>query len=206
MWKERWVDFHGDLQVNLAWFFAVFSGVLDWIVPILVWFKRSLHSAQVSGQSWPWPLKLMTSRGLERTWIRTGGYGRFRGEWLKSSNVKECNLFTRSFCFNKILRNRLLSEHLQWNFASFNVKINRLTSISSNEIIKLLKYFICGHSSHAILLIKTILYLSLVLFVIIRHLRIFLVFLMSANLNITYVVKGPLIYHLLIPQNMVFIP
>ena len=104
----------------------------------------------------------MTSRGLERTWIRTGGYGRFRGEWVKSSNVKECNLFTRSFCFNKILRNRLLSEHLQWNFASFNVKINRLTSISSNEIIKLLKYFTCGHSSHAILLIETILYLSLV--------------------------------------------
>ena len=30
--KGRWVmeqDFHGDLQVNLAWFFAVFSGVLD---------------------------------------------------------------------------------------------------------------------------------------------------------------------------------
>ena len=30
--KVRWVmeqDFHGDLLVNLAWFFAVFSGVLD---------------------------------------------------------------------------------------------------------------------------------------------------------------------------------
>ena len=30
--KGRWVmeqDFHGDLQVNLAWFFAVFSGILD---------------------------------------------------------------------------------------------------------------------------------------------------------------------------------
>ena len=30
--KGRWVmkqDFHGDLQVNLAWFFTVFSGVLD---------------------------------------------------------------------------------------------------------------------------------------------------------------------------------
>ena len=29
--KGRWVmeqDFHGDLQVNLAWFFAIFSGVL----------------------------------------------------------------------------------------------------------------------------------------------------------------------------------
>ena len=24
----------------------------------------------------------MTSRGLERTWICTGGYGRFRGEWV----------------------------------------------------------------------------------------------------------------------------
>ena len=30
--KGRWVmeqDIHGDLQVNLAWCFAVFSGVLD---------------------------------------------------------------------------------------------------------------------------------------------------------------------------------
>ena len=30
--KGRWVmvqDFHEDLQVNLAWFFAVFCGVLD---------------------------------------------------------------------------------------------------------------------------------------------------------------------------------
>ena len=53
--KGRWVmeqDFLGDLQVNLAWVFAVFSGILDRIVPILVWFERPLHSAQVSGQSW----------------------------------------------------------------------------------------------------------------------------------------------------------
>ena len=30
--KGRWTmeqDFHGDLQVNLAWFFSFFSGVLD---------------------------------------------------------------------------------------------------------------------------------------------------------------------------------
>ena len=46
-------DFHGYLQVNFAWFFAFFSGVLDRIVLILVWFERSLHSAQVSRQSWP---------------------------------------------------------------------------------------------------------------------------------------------------------
>ena len=39
----------------------------------------------------------------------------------------------------KILRNHLLSEHMQWNYASFNVKIKRLTSISFNKIIKLPK-------------------------------------------------------------------
>ena len=83
--KGRWVmeqDFHGDFQVLVTWFFASFSGVLDWIVLILVWFERSLHSAQVSEESCPWPLKLMTSQRVERTWIRTGGYGRFRGEWV----------------------------------------------------------------------------------------------------------------------------
>ena len=36
---------------------------------------------------------------------------------------------------NKILRNRLLSEHMQWNYASFNVKSNKLTSISFKKII-----------------------------------------------------------------------
>ena len=84
--KGRWAmeqDFHGDFQVNVTWFFDSFSGVRDWIVLILVWFERYLHSAQVSGQSCPWPLKLMTSQRVERTWICTGGYGRFRGEWVK---------------------------------------------------------------------------------------------------------------------------
>ena len=45
-------DFHGDFQDNVTWFFASFSGVLDCIVLILVWFERSLHSAEVSGQNW----------------------------------------------------------------------------------------------------------------------------------------------------------
>ena len=46
--KGRWVveqDFHGNFQVNVTWFFDFFSGVLDRIVLILVWFERSLHSA-----------------------------------------------------------------------------------------------------------------------------------------------------------------
>ena len=84
--KGRWAveqDFHENFQVNVTWFFAFFSGVLDWIVLILVCFERSLHSAQVRGQSCPWLLKLMMSQGVERMWIHTGGYRCLRGEWVK---------------------------------------------------------------------------------------------------------------------------
>ena len=93
--KGRWgmeQDFHWDFQVNVTWFFASFSGVLDWIVLILVWFERSLHSAQVSGQNCPWLSKLMTSQRVERTLIHTGGYRRFRGEWVKLNSC--VTLFT----------------------------------------------------------------------------------------------------------------
>ena len=47
---------------------------------VLVWFERSLHSAQVSRQSCPGTLQLMTSQTVEGMWIRMGSYGRFRGE------------------------------------------------------------------------------------------------------------------------------
>ena len=75
-------DVHGNFQVNVTCFFAFFSSVLRWIVLIVVWFERSLHSVHVSGQSCSWPLKLMTSQAVEGTWIRTGGYGRLEGEWV----------------------------------------------------------------------------------------------------------------------------
>ena len=77
-------DFHGKFKVNVTWFLAFFSSVLNWIVLILVWFERSLHSVQVNGQSWSWPLTLIMSQAVERTWICTGGDGRLRGEWVKN--------------------------------------------------------------------------------------------------------------------------
>ena len=82
--KGSWVveqDVHGNFQVNVTWFFAFFLGALAWIVLMVVWFERSLQSVHVSGQSCPWPLKLMTSQGVEGTWIRKGGSGRLGGEW-----------------------------------------------------------------------------------------------------------------------------
>ena len=40
----------------------------------------------------------------------------------------------KGYCFlSKILRNHLLSEHMQWNYASFNVTRNRLMSTSSQK-------------------------------------------------------------------------
>ena len=42
-----------------------------------------------SWQSCPWSLKLMMSQVVEGTWIRTGGYRRFRGEWVKSKRFFE---------------------------------------------------------------------------------------------------------------------
>ena len=93
--KGRWIvehDFHGNFRGNVPWFFAFFSGVLDSIVLILVWFERSFPSAQVSGQSYPWLLKLMTSQAVERTRIRTGGYWRLRGECVKINYILEQNL------------------------------------------------------------------------------------------------------------------
>ena len=46
--------------------------------------KDLVHSTQVSEESCPCLLKLMTSQRVERiSGIRTGGYRRFRGEWVK---------------------------------------------------------------------------------------------------------------------------
>ena len=38
-------DFHQNFGVNSTWFFTFFSGVLDWIVFIVVLFERSLPSS-----------------------------------------------------------------------------------------------------------------------------------------------------------------
>jgi len=101
-------DFHGDFQVNVTWFFASFSSVLDLIVLILVWFERSLHSAQVRGQSCPWPLKLMTSQRVEGTWILTGGYGWFTGEWVKRNKVG-----SHEFSWN----HKIVTDGFPWSLA-----------------------------------------------------------------------------------------
>ena len=48
--KGRWVvqqDFHGKFQSNVTSVFSFLSVVLDWIVLILVWFERSLHSLTI---------------------------------------------------------------------------------------------------------------------------------------------------------------
>ena len=88
--KGRWVmeqDFHGDFWVSVTWFFASFSGVLDWIVLILVWFERSLHSAPVSGHKLSMTVKTDDVTSSRSTWTSMGGYGRLRGKWVNRSFI-----------------------------------------------------------------------------------------------------------------------
>ena len=123
--KGRWVmeqDFHRDFQVNVTWFFASVSGVLDWVVLILAWFEISLHSAQVSRQSSPWPLKLMTSQRVERTRIRTGGYRRFWVEWVKLD-----------YWINNLIVCCSFFNHLSWRTGYF------LFSSGCHEVISFYK-------------------------------------------------------------------
>ena len=72
-------DFHGNFQVNVTCFFAFFSGVLDRIVLILVWFERCLHSARISGQSCPCPSPDDVTSGRRDV----DPHGRLRGEGVK---------------------------------------------------------------------------------------------------------------------------
>ena len=59
------------------------------------------------------------------------------GLCLFHSSNKRMQPVYKFILINKILTNHLFSEHMWWNYASCNVKSNRLTSICSNKIIKL---------------------------------------------------------------------
>ena len=48
------------------------------------WLANQTMPSQVSRQSCPWPLKLMTLHAVERTWIRTSRYEQLRGEWVNN--------------------------------------------------------------------------------------------------------------------------
>ena len=119
--KGRWVlvqNFHGNFQVNVTWFFAFFSGVLDWIMLILVWFERTLHSVQVSGQSYPGQSKLMMSQVVERTWICTGSYRWLRGEWVNFSIL----LFIMAVYMYCLRCKMKFWDYLHWHFIQSKVQ------------------------------------------------------------------------------------
>ena len=86
--KPSWKFLSGYFQINVTQSFAFCSGTLDWIVLILVWFKRSLYSAQVSRQSCPLALKLMISQAVE-------GHG--------SARVVTCGSGTIPLCWHDTL-------------------------------------------------------------------------------------------------------
>ena len=88
---------------------------------ILAWFQRSLHPTQVNWQSCPWPLKLITSRAAEGTWIRAGGY---ETKGLKRI-VKKWRKITQNIKNNINLQSKLpLHSFLHWCVNSDGYAIN----------------------------------------------------------------------------------
>jgi len=81
-------DFDWNFLLKVTRFFASFFGLFDWIALIWVWLERSHLPAQGSCQSCPGPFKLMTSQVVQGTWLKKGGYGRFRGQCVNTTKGK----------------------------------------------------------------------------------------------------------------------
>ena len=69
----------------------------------------------------------MMSQRVERTWIRTGGYGRFRGEWVKAvhgSGTKR----SRKNVLNVSNKFKLLSlqKKINWELSSGRSQENEM--------------------------------------------------------------------------------
>ena len=115
--KGRWIveqDFHGSFQVNVTWFSAFFSGVLDWIVLILVWFERFLHSAPLKNS---WHHKWYKGRGS--TWAVTGGSGAngligFENSPVRSSGASRFSCWASNFLTWLVQRARVQASPLGW--------------------------------------------------------------------------------------------
>ena len=116
-------------------FVGLFSGVLDWIELILVWFERSLHSAHASGQRCLWPVKLMMSQAVKGTWICTGGYGRLRSDWVKGRVTVAYHHLWEEDTFKKVVDNNILgydipcavNTYMTANGLTFNMWLNAFT-------------------------------------------------------------------------------
>ena len=67
-------EFHGNFGSKLHVFLPFFlTSLTEWAHAGIL--KKSLHPAQVSRQSYPFPLKLMLSQAVEVMWIYTGIVG-----------------------------------------------------------------------------------------------------------------------------------
>ena len=71
-----------------------------------LYFVMSGYQLFYKEQSYPWLLHLMTSQAVETTRIRTGGYGRLRGECVLITKPKSCLLpiFSPDFTLNSQIR------------------------------------------------------------------------------------------------------
>ena len=138
--------------------FFFFSGLLDWIMLIMVWFERFFPPPQVRWQSYLWPLKLMTSKVVEGTWIQAqvvqGWMGQYTAQQTAgTSKIKKllnktdlgCCFLTSSRSLRKLLNvgtNSILVISLpRTNASSWIEKANVLLTFHYKTKIKSIKIF-----------------------------------------------------------------
>ena len=77
---EQWNKIFMEIFRSMSHGFLLLSPV-----SLTVRFERSFHSAQVSGKKLSLTFKTDDVTKGRKTWIRTGSYRRFRGEWINNS-------------------------------------------------------------------------------------------------------------------------
>ena len=87
--------FHRNFRVNftMCFFFSFFSGLLDWIVFILLWFERPLPPDRWLNGSSPWPFK--TDYVTSSRWD-VGGCGGSAAKGITAN--KKCAIFLDFAC------------------------------------------------------------------------------------------------------------
>ena len=79
--------FHGNFRGLLHGFLPCSLVSLTELCSFWYGLKNLLNVHKL--EEWSWPLKLMMSQAVEGTWICTGGYGRFRGKWVKWCSYRD---------------------------------------------------------------------------------------------------------------------
>ena len=88
----------------------------------------------------------MTSQRVERTWIRTGGYGRFRGEWVKHQMFyKYCVLRYVHKLSNPLIIKKVYNNYCYMLFGVFKADCSIILTVYGHRGLNFVVGEKCSH-------------------------------------------------------------